>query len=389
MNTPSPSPPGAASMAGPLLRIGSLLSFRPLVYGYSNARVHGLYSRFLTPDQLHSLMAAPAPEAMVELLERTSYREDLVALSLHFKGDDLIELAVSRHFARFSRLLLSFSPAEARPVLTALLGRWDAHNLKVVLLARRQKKTFEQILPYLVLAGSISESALRAAHTAKDGEEVLHILRTSPAGRAVMEGQSGDPHAAERLRRLILSLDSAETLQPLLDELYRLIYLFAMRASGSLSGSDMEEVSRLLRRQADEKNLSTILRLRAVGVKPSEMRHYLVPGSSMPASRWMELAQGGPDLPAIQHLAFRLGWTQALKAYASDSSLPKLEAAMARLSATEGVRTFRRAQLSVGVLAGALLLKEQEMANIRKIVRAKALGLPAAEIENMLVHAHS
>jgi vacuolar-type H+-ATPase subunit C/Vma6 len=53
------------------------------------------------------------------------------------------------------------------------------------------------------------------------------------------------------------------------------------------------------------------------------------------------------------------------------------------------IRILRSSQMSIGVLVGALLLKEQEMGNIRKIIRGKTLRLPPEEIEKMLVRVHS
>jgi len=41
--------------------------------------------------------------------------------------------------------------------------------------------------------------------------------------------------------------------------------------------------------------------------------------------------------------------------------------------------------MSIGAIAGFLFLKEEEMNNIRKIVRGKALGLPAERIAEMLI----
>ncbi len=392
MNAPSPFPSALASTAigaSLLHRITGRLKFKPLVYGYANARVHGLYSRFLTPDQQHAMLSAPSTDSIVELLERTSYKDDLVALSLQFKGDDLLELAVSRNFARFSKLLLSFSPQEARPVLRALMGRWDAHNIKVVLLARRQKKPFEQVVPYLVLAGSMPQDTLHELYGAKDGDEVLHLLRTSPVGRSITESRNGDVRGAERLRKLILTCDSADSLQPLLDELYRLVYQIAMRSTKSLGDADSEAVGRMLARAADEKNLSTTLRLLAVEVKPSEVKRYLVPGGMIPATKWVELAQAGAESPVAQRLAWRMGCTAALQTYAKDHSISNFEVALARISVDQSVRAFKRSQLSIGVLVGALLLKEQEMANIRKIVRGHALRLSGDEIEKMLVQVHA
>ena len=380
--TPNPS---RQQNGGLLSRLRGKLSFKPLVYGYANARVHGLYSRLLDADELKALLAAPSFDAMVEVLERTPYKDELVALSLRFRGDELIELAVSRRFARFAAQLLKVCPASDRPTLQALLGRWDAHNLKVVLLARRQKEPFEKVAPYLVLAGSLRESELQEIYSAPDAEEILHLLRLAMGG----EGASGamsvsTPGEAERFRKLVLQADKAPSLQPLMDEFDRLAYRMAAAAALSYTG-DGGEVRRLVQRAADEKNLSTVLRLNSAGSKPSDIRRYLVPGGSVSDSKWLALLSAGALVNPAGHLDSRLGWKEALDAYASHPSAAQLEVALARSSAAKNVRIFHRSQMNLGVLVGALMLKEQEMANIRKIVRAKSLRLPAAEIEKMLV----
>lgn len=362
----------------------SRLSFRPLVYGYANARVHGLYSRLLDADELKALLAAPSFDAMVEVLERTPYKEELVALSLRFKGDELIELAVSRRFASFAAQLLKVCPAADRPTLQALLGRWDAHNLKVVFLARRQKEPFEKIAPYLVLAGSLKESELQEIYSAPDAEEILHLLRLAMSGDAAGAMSSSSLGEAERFRKLVLAADKAPSLQPLMDEFDRLAFRMAASAAAAYV-ADGGEVRRLVQRAADEKNLSTVLRLSSAGSKPSDIRSYLVPGGSVSDSKWLALLQAGALSNPSAHLDSRLGWKEALDAYAITPSAANLEVALARSSAAKNVRIFHRSQMSLGVLVGALMLKEQEMANIRKIVRAKSLRLPAAEIEKMLV----
>ncbi len=359
----------------------SRLSFRPLVYGYANARVHGLYSRLLDADEMKALLAAPTFDAMVEVLERTQYKDELVALSLRFKGDDLIELAVSRRFAYFAAQLLKVCPSADRPTLQALLGRWDAHNLKVALLARRQKEPFEKVAPYLVLAGKLRESDLQEICSAPNAGEILHLVRIAMGGDAASGSSVGE---TERFRKLVMQADTAPSLQPLMDELDRMAYRMAASAASSCT-ADGGEVRRLVQRAADEKNLSTVLRLNSAGSKPADIRRYLVPGGSVSDSKWLALISQGALSNPSAHLDSRLGWKDALEAYSRNPSAAQLEVALAQASASKSVRIFHRSQMNLGVLVGALMLKEQEMANIRKIVRAKSLRLPAAEIEKMLV----
>ena len=375
----------SAKRVGILSGLAGFLSFKPLVYGYANARVHGLYSQLLDAEMLKQLMAAPSSDALVEVLERTSYKDDLVALSLHFKGDDLVELAVGAQFARYAEQLLDICPARDKSVLQALLSRWDAHNLKVVLLARRQKEPFEKIAPYLVLAGSLKEAELKEIYGAPNADEVYRLIRLTSTGAALSDLlRSSSLGEAERFHKLILSLDKTTSMQPILDEFDRLSYRLAAAATQSYV-SEGGHVPALVMRMADEKNLSTVLRLSEAGAKPADIRRYLVPGGMVSDNKWISLISAGGISNLITHLDSRLGWKAALEEYSKHPSSAALEVSLAQVSARKSVRIFHNSQMSLGVIVGALLLKEQEMSNIRKIVRAKSLRLPVAEIEKMLV----
>ena len=207
----------SAKKGGILSGLGDLFSFKPLTYGYANARVHGLYSQLLDAEMLKQLMAAPSSDALIEVLERTPYKDDLVALSLLFKGDDLVELAVGKQFARFAEQLLDICPARDKSVLQALLSRWDAHNIKVVLLARRQKEPFEKIAPYLVLAGSLKEAELKEIYGAPNADEVYRLIRLTSTGAALSNLlRASSLGEAERFHKLILQLDTTTSMQAIL-----------------------------------------------------------------------------------------------------------------------------------------------------------------------------
>ena len=53
--------------------------------------------------------------------------------------------------------------------------------------------------------------------------------------------------------------------------------------------------------------------------------------------------------------------------------------------ARRSLKALRTSIMSIGAIVGFLFLKEGEMSNIQKIVRGKALGLPAEKVSQMLV----
>ena len=75
----------------------------------------------------------------------------------------------------------------------------------------------------------------------------------------------------------------------------------------------------------------------------------------------------------------------AEKRFKEDGQLSHFEVVFEHSIARRSLHALRRSQMSIGAIVGFLLLKEEEMNNIRKIVRGKALGLPMERIAEMLV----
>ncbi|MFH0927641.1 MAG: V-type ATPase subunit, partial [Candidatus Micrarchaeota archaeon] len=198
------------------LSIASRLSFRPLTYGYANARVHGMFASLLSSAQIEEMISSRSVSSLAELLERTPYKKDLVELSLNFKGEELIELALSRNFANYSRQVLKFTPPTARPIIDAILSRWDAHNLKTIILARKQGKSYESIAPYLVLAATLTKAQLKCLLSAQSAEEFYAKLRLTKFGAGLMSIPASASNGGS-IRQMLLSMGRDDTaLEPLL-----------------------------------------------------------------------------------------------------------------------------------------------------------------------------
>jgi vacuolar-type H+-ATPase subunit C/Vma6 len=66
-------------------------------------------------------------------------------------------------------------------------------------------------------------------------------------------------------------------------------------------------------------------------------------------------------------------------------SLPELEAALDRSIASQKAHAFARSILSVGVVLGLLLLKEEEVNNLRKIAKGKEFRMSESDVRATLV----
>lgn len=373
-----------ASIGKYIAGVRSSLSFKPLTYGYANARVKAMRSAFVPKQTLRDMLAANTVGEALGMLERTDYKGHISTLSLNYRGEELVDVALGASFSTFAQKLQKITPKEGRGTMAALLARWDVRNLKAVMHGRRLGRKFSDIAPLLVPAGGISAESLRQMFEAQDTHAFYGMLRSSAFGRKMLENPTGSGAQLAQIKHFMLAKSGEESIagiEHILDA-----YYYSM-AEAAVVPSDMETraIAKMVQAEADAKNLSTVLRLKAAGMETAKMKNYIVSGSSLKIREWLELANMGSGAAIVAKVARRFSLAGEAEQFAKDGQISSIEVAMEQRTAQYSVRAMHRLQMSLGVLVGALILKEQEMANIRKIVKGKSLGLPRERIEKMLV----
>ena len=77
-------------------------------WGYTNARIRGMKSRLLDHHALDSLILQPDLDSLLGELEKTPYREDIVAARGKYTGLACVEHALQENFTRTFRKILGF-----------------------------------------------------------------------------------------------------------------------------------------------------------------------------------------------------------------------------------------------------------------------------------------
>lgn len=337
---------------------------RALKYGYANARIKGMKGLLLKGAVLDELMHVRTIEGMVELLERTHYRDELVALSLRYKGSYLVELAANRHFAKIVQKVKKLAPKTDAPVIESLLRRWDLLNIKILLDSRRSGKAFDDIGPYLVPVGSLGMADFESITKLEDAVLEAEILRLI-IDRGIVPATEGEKKKDSTDIRLALDT----TLYELID------------SALSVPNSDLARIRKVFRKEADAKNILIIFRLKAHGMPHEQIRKNLVRGGSLKEYDIRALldAKDISEAPTVLKSFFRS------LSIGKIESVVDLEIALEKAVAYEKVRVFQRSMLSIGVLLGFILLKEEELHNIRKIAKAKEFGLSYEDVKKTLV----
>lgn len=353
---------------------------RALKYGYSNARVKAMRGLLLKQNQLDELIKVSTVHAMVELLHKTDYKNELVGASVDYTGSALIELAASRNFANMVIKLLKLTPGEDQKVLRALLIRWDLLNLKSLMHAKRLGRNYEDVRPYLFEVGGLTEDDFKRIMKA-DETTIMRELRRTELGEKMLSigTESLNRRMRESFTNALRSLDMFLQMETIIDAY---IYMFMDHVLSEVGSSEVDNIRKILKMEIDAKNTLIIERLKKHGTNKEKIVDNLIKGGTLSDSTVQNLIDA-KDLqtvvniikPKFRHVDLRI---DKLK-------LTDLEIALEKSIAAQKLFAFHTTVLSVGVIIGFLLLKEEEINNIRKIAKCKEFNIPENEVREMLV----
>lgn len=356
------------------------LESKALKYGFSNARVKAMKSLLLSPSALDELIKVSSIDAMVELLQRTSYRTDLLDYSINYRGSELIELASGSNFVRLVRKVRSFVPKGDVGAVNALLRKWDLMNLKTIVNAKKVDKSYEEVKPFIFPVGDLTAQDFERIAKA-DKDQLFNEIRKTSLGAEMLSTSTAlfSRHMWDTFRNALKNLNTFSQVETILDAY---TYLFMVKALSEVPGKDVDYIRRLLKKEIDEKNILIIERLKVHGIPKEKIENYLIKGGTLSKSFIASLMEA-KDLSAAVSIAKSKFRKLELKEGAV--SLTDLEIAMEKAMAAEKTLAFHQSVLSIGVVLGFLLLKEEELNNLRKIAKGKEYGIPEREIRDMLV----
>jgi V/A-type H+-transporting ATPase subunit C len=356
------------------------LESRALKYGFSNARVKAMKGLLLSQAALDELIKVSTIDAMVELLQRTDYRSDLLAKSIDYSNSELIELAAGSNFVRMVTKLKSFTPKSDIPAVKALLRKWDLLNLKTIVNAKQLGKTYSEIKPFVFPAGDLSEKDFEEIANAEP-EAIFNEIRKTQLGSEMLSTSTAlfSKHMWDTFRNALKNLNTFRQVETILDAY---TYLFMDKALSEVAGPDADHIRRILKKEIDAKNILIIERLKKRDYSPEKISNYLIRGGTMSRNFIRSIIEAKDLGQAIQIAKSKF---RRLHLKEGEITLSDLEIALEKALAAEKTLAFHRSVLSVGVILGFLLLKEEEINNLRKIAKGKEYGIPENEIREMLV----
>lgn len=339
-------------------------------FAYVNARVRSMESRLLDEHKLNELIEAAGMSEFVGFLEDTDYG---AYLSDSNKDSIGIEKALNTHLAHVYKTLVNMSPDKARKILKLFEKKFDVQNIKTLLRAKYVGLNAEETFNLIVPLGTIPENKLRELCEARTVEEVLNGLESTEYSK-ILSNELAMYEQTGRLSSFELALDKY-----LLENLWK---------SVGIEGTTEDIFKEFVGAMIDIENLKVILRAKSDNISSEDTLNYILNvGYELAPWKLKELAESESIegiISALEGTKYGSIISENLEEYEKTGSVYVFEKALDKYLAEIGKKISLRQPFGVGPIIGLITAKEQEIKNLKIIIKGKIEGLSSNQIRELL-----
>jgi len=333
-------------------------------------------SRLLTPRFFDDLMQAGELSKIIQALIDTEYGPDIETAIIHGRTPAAMDEAFRTHMVAVFQKVMGFLNAEAHGLVGTLLGRWDLFNIKSIIRGKHMHLLPEEIEDGLYAVGALTPAELHVLANLEDIRAVVDTLVTW-----------GSPYAAP-LRQNIVSYNESANLATLELALDRYYFTWAV---GRLRGRRANTVlaRRILGLQADSVNLLTTFRLLKSDIGDMDPMDFYLEGGLYINRELFAALTGLSDvdevLDELKGTPYAKQLEHVIAQYFEDASLSVFERALEDYVMRDALGAGRGDPLGVGITIAYLWAKQNEVTNLRIIVKGTAVGMPADRMRKELI----
>lgn len=345
-------------------------------YGYSNARIRGMRSRLLDRSFLDRLIEEPSITRLIQDLTETEYGPDLEESLIHGRDATNVDIALTNNMVRTFQKIMGFLNPEAEYLVTTLLGRWDVFNVKTILRAKHMHLSTEELKGGLLPAGQLAPIDLEHLASAEDIRAVVDTAVTwgLPMAGALREGH-GEFMRTGELASLELALDR--------------YYTEWARQRLARRGANTRMAQKVLAMQVDVANLVMVLRLQSADIENVDVgKFFLEGGAHVTMDLYLALAAMSDIdevLDRLRGTAYGRALDDVSMTYLEQNTISVFERALEDLFTRRTLGIAKGDPLGIGVAISYLWAKQNEVTNLRIIVKGKSVGMPVDRVRKELI----
>jgi len=343
-------------------------------FGYLNARVRGLRSKLLTPQDYDSLVRAKDVADAIRILSETTHLQPLAGIA---RREDLeipnLENALAQSYYETFERVIKYADETTRPILDDFFEKHEAVCLKSLLRMIITRTPVEKSMDYIIPVGRFTPEMCRRAITTRDAREVAAL--------------ASDEDLRDEILKKLPECEKSGSSLPIEASIEKYVFEKIWNSTIHLEGIDLKNTQRLVGTEIDADNMMMLVRAIHLGLNGEMTKGFLVPirfrigdlldkalGSKNPFEAMRTLSRG----------AYHVDPVVVSESEASRSTLP-WELALRKVIVHESSIMFLGYPLQVAIPLAFLNLKFFEIGDIRTILVGKKSGADPSKIASSLV----
>ncbi len=345
-------------------------------YAYACTRVRAKKTRMLKDDD-YMRLASMDLDSVARYMGESEYREEIAELARDISGVNLIEGATDMNLASTYLNVMKLFNGNDRAMLGYYLNELELHNLKTIIRGKFRNVDNDDIMSNLIPGGDFTGRYLNLWKAASDIPELLRALEGTRYHKDLTLAIGPDPY-----------IKSTASIEDTLDKRYYAHVLDSIRDMGS--GTKL--FRSFIKREIDIRNVITLLRVKfAFDTEKVELSPDLIfiPGGQEldvdVLKRLYAITNRRQLLSDLEKYSF--GYIiseksgEALEVDRPTDIITSLEAHHRKSTGSFATRN----PLSILPVIHYLMLKKNEVFNLRLIARGKERGLSPDKIRELII----
>ena len=331
-------------------------------------------SYLLTRDYFMRLVEVPNTDDLQGMLEQTVYRREVTEAFLAKPEKPDYDQALSLNMIGAFRKILDSTGGEAHQLCTILMSRYDVLNVKTILRGKRGNATTSEILDLMIPVGEIKMDTLENIARGREVRDCINTMVKTQMkyGRVLAAAYPDYMNHEQDLSILELALDKFNY----------------QENTSKLEGRDsnVEMMREIFTAEIDLRNISTLVRIRGLKLDDEEVEKLRIPGGTLAQDQFLGLQRLGDLVQIVSEYPdprTRRLLEKALAEYQEEDIVAfdkELEHELIR----RGAAMSNVDVLGIGVIIGFMFQKQNEIINLRIILRGRYMDRPQADIKKDL-----
>jgi V/A-type H+-transporting ATPase subunit C len=338
-------------------------------YPYTYLRTIIMKRNLLTRADYDKILKM-TPDEIGKYLEEFEYKKEVDELAIEYQGVELLERTLLLNLGNVFQKLMHISPPDLRVLIELYLRRYEIYNIKTIVRGIFSETPPEEIRKHMfptAVGNTALLDRLLAQKRVEDVVQQLDFLDEQHVRTALDHFRN---HRTLVYIENILDIDYFS---------YVISQLRYLTMEGRL-------YKKFLLNEIDLLNVKLILQLKVEGIPDQQIAELVLSHGNLNKAFIDQLLKLDPEriLKELETTEFRT----IVEPYTKESgpvNFLDLEIAMDSYLMQQSRRLIRQFPMSVDVILGFMFLKDLEVKNLNRIVKAKQLGLPETFIEKAIV----